>query len=174
MLRILTAAIFGLALLSTASATEREDLTPLMHSLMTWASPITGYPAPDNVPRVRFADRCDIEHFVYPDAASRECDPDASGVQAAYDHHSKTLFLQTGWSPQNLFDVSAMLHELIHHMQAEVGLNLDTVKCAPEELERPAYDAQIEWLKATGVDPFKTIGINGLFYVIVTSCGWDK
>lgn len=151
-------------------AADTPDLEPLMRSLMTWAAPATGYPAPDSVPRVRFADRCDIEAFVFPDAG-RECDTEhGEGVQAAYEHHSATIYLQTGWSPTDLSDVSTLLHELVHHMQREAGLTMDTVGCPPRDLEKPAYDAQIAWLNASGVDAFETIGINGLFYVIITSC----
>lgn len=146
-----------------------DSLDTTMRSLMTWASPATGYPVPDTVPRVRFADRCDIEAFVYPDSTS-DCDTDGSGVQAAYEHHSKTIYLQTGWSADSLFDVSALLHELIHHMQNEAGLTIDTVECPPRDLEKPAYDAQIAWINATGEDAYEVIGMNGLFYVMITSC----
>lgn len=165
MIKYLLAAL----LLVSTPAVASENLEPLMRSLMTWAAPATGYPVPESTPRVRFADRCDIEAFVFPDA-SRECDADGEGVQAAYEHHSATIYLQTGWSADSLFDVSALLHELIHHMQREVGLTIDTVKCPPRDLEKPAYDAQIAWVNATGEDAYEVLGINGLFYVMITSC----
>lgn len=141
----------------------------LILALMVWASAQTGLPVPEKIPEIRSADRCEIERLYFGDA-TRNCDEAVMKVQAIYDHRFSLLYLPDTWSPGDIYDVSMLLHELIHHMQAQAGVTADSVRCVGREIEKPAYDAQIAWLKATGLDPLEAMGINDLSYTLLTMC----
>jgi hypothetical protein len=85
-------------------------------------------------------------------------------------YEAGTVFLPHEWDASNLYHVSGLLHEIIHHMQAEEGQTPQTVGCAASALEKPAYDAQIAFLEAAGVDAFEVMGINGLALMFFTTC----
>lgn len=140
----------------------------LATALMTWAAAHTGLPVPDEMPTYRFYDRCEIHRYVMDDGTA-EC-KEGEGTYAAYDHRTNTLFLQDNWHAGDNYHVSALLHELVHHMQAKAGITRDTVACIPGEIERPAYEAQIAWLEAAGLDAHETMGINPLWLFIRLSC----
>lgn len=139
----------------------------LMLALMTWISAHTGLPMPEEQPRIVFANHCDLQRAYYNDG-THECTDD--GVQAFYMHETQVIYLQDTWGASDLYDVSVLLHELVHHMQEGSGITIKTASCAASELEKPAYDAQIAWLKAAGVDAYGTMGINGLAYYFYTVC----
>jgi hypothetical protein len=139
----------------------------LMLALMVWASAHTGLPVPANVPAIVKADRCAIQALAQPDS---ECRSD-SGPVAIYDRHRPAVHLPTGWRADNLYHVSILLHELVHHMQAESGMAMSADNpCPGQNIEKPAYDAQIAFLEAAGVDPLPTMGVNGLYLMLVLRC----
>lgn len=140
----------------------------LLTALMVWASAQTGLPVPDSFPTIRMTDRCEIVQMYSGNDAS--CDDDGPRAVAIYDPAIKTMYLPQEWQPDNLYHVSMLLHELVHHMQTEAGINFDTVTCPGKEIEQPAYDAQIAFLEGAGVDAMETMGINRLAYIFVTIC----
>lgn len=140
----------------------------LVLALMTWASAQTGLPVPEQHPEIRMIDRCQMQR-IYHDDPKIDCSGENFQVQALYDHRSATMLLPDTWSADKVYDISMLLHELVHHMQAEAGVTAETVKCVGA-VEKPAYDAQMAWLKAAGLDPMEVMGINGLAYAFLTAC----
>lgn len=140
-----------------------------MIALMTWASAHTGLPAPERLPNVVFKDACEIRLIANPQA---DCDAQY-GARALY--HAGTIILSDGWKADSLYDVSALLHELVHHLQFEAGMEMaGDNPCPGRNLEKPAYEAQFAFLEAAGVeDPIKFIGMNSMFYFFVTSCPYE-
>lgn len=139
----------------------------LMAALMIWASNATGLPVAEDMPVLVLEDRCAIQRMAYADE-NHECTAD--GVQAIYDHRTEAIYLPDTWSPTRLYDVSLLLHELIHHMQNEVGTDFDTVDCPGRDLERPAYTAQAAFIKGAGIDPWEVMRINQLALYFITTC----
>jgi hypothetical protein len=141
----------------------------LILALMTWIAAHTGLPVPDRLPEVVFATHCEIQRLAF--AGKRRCS-ETEGAVAAYDHRTRTIYLPRNWSQDNVYHVSMLLHELVHHMQAEDGLHMGVPGICPgRDLEQPAYSAQIAWLKEAGVeDPLAMMGMNALYLVMVTSC----
>ena len=90
----------------------------------------------------------------------------APHIGALYSHKDDTIYLPDGWNPDNLRDRSALLHELVHHLQMA-----NNVKAACRaEYEWDAYRLQIAWLREKGIeDPLKFLGIN-LMAIYVFSC----
>lgn len=144
-------------------------MNALIAALTTWIAAATGLPVPDRPPTVDFASPCQIERLVTGDAL-RPC-PKTVRYVAAYDHRIARITLPKGWNAGDLYDVSTLLHELVHHMQASAGQVIDPRKpCSGPALEKPAYDAQIAFLEAAGVDALAVMGINALMLMVVTQC----
>jgi len=135
----------------------------LILALMTWASTQTGLPVPDTVPIVKHVSAEQMWHMARPGT-----EYDADGAQQYLGLYANgVMWLRDDWSTDNVRDVSILLHESVHHMQAEAGTEY---RCRGES-ERVAHEVQFAWLEAAGLDPFETIGINKLYYVMVTTCG---
>lgn len=144
----------------------------LMAALMVWASAQTGLPVPDAMPRIAMADSCEIDRLHKGDA-SRPCDQEGTRAVAIYDHRIDTIFLPDTWKADSLYHVSMLLHELVHHMQDNTGLNMETAPCPGRDLEKPAYEAQFAFLKAAGLDPMPASGLNKMAYFFIVGCEQD-
>jgi hypothetical protein len=68
-------------------------------------------------------------------------------LRGYYDPSSATIYLFEPWSVLNPYDVSVLLHELVHHRQH----SLPHWEC-PNAQERPAYRLQDHWLRERGLD----------------------
>lgn len=135
----------------------------LILALMTWASAQTGLPVPDTPPIVKHATAEQMHYMAQP---GTEYDA-ASAQQYLGLYANGVMWLRDDWDVGNVRDVSVLLHEVVHHMQEEAGAEY---RCRVAS-ERVAHEAQFAWLEAAGLDPFETIGMNKLFYVMVTTCG---
>jgi hypothetical protein len=137
----------------------------LMIALMSWASAHTGLAVPESLPELRHESYCTIQQIV---RAGLICSTD-SGPVAAYDFRTSTIYLPDDWRGDDIYHLSALLHELIHHMQAEAGMTM-TGSCSGKHVERPAYAAQMDWLAAAGLDPYRVMGIDEFYLRFRTSC----
>ena len=115
------------------------------------------------------ADRPAI-HFVTPaEMAARYGAPENNGLeyQALYSREERAIYLPNDWHSDSLRNKSALLHELVHHLQRENNVE---VPCTAA-LERQAYDLQVKWLGEQGVDdPYGLIGTNELGIYMVSVC----
>lgn len=141
----------------------------LLLALMVWASAQTGLPVPEELPEIAIEKQCEIERLFY-DNSERDCGESPISVQAIYDTRHSRMLLPESWSAKNLYDVSMLVHEIVHHLQTSAGVTPASVSCTGRDLEKPAYDAQIAWLEAAGLDAFETMGINRLAYRLLTMC----
>ncbi len=137
----------------------------LMLAMFVWISAQTGLPVPTEMPTIVKLEPCELQHRVSP---TTECGGDIT-VNAGYE--LGTLFLRSDWRSDDIFDLSTLLHELVHHAQYEAGMPMGIFNpCPGTNLEKPAYDAQIAWLRAAGVEPLKTMHITPTLLASVTSC----
>ena len=146
----------------TPSPIPRGDhaLNALVPAYIAWIVAQTGLSAPDHPP-IRFATATEM--------AMRYGSPENSGLelQALYSRTEGAIYLPRQWLPDDLRQKSALLHELVHHVQKSNNMDLPCVAA----YERQAYDLQIKWLREQGVDdPYALIGINGLGIYIVSVC----
>ena len=127
---------------------------------IAWIVAQTGLSAPDHPPI----------HFATPaEMTLRYGSPENSGLelQALYNRAKGEIYLPRQWQPDDLRQKSALLHELVHHVQK---FNNVEVPCVAA-YERQAYDLQIKWLREQGVDdPYALIGINELGIYMVSVC----
>jgi len=82
-------------------------------------------------------------------------------LRGYYDPRRSTIYLVEPWSPDNPFDVSTLLHELVHHRQQSA-----TYWECPNAQERPAYRLQDRWLRERGLDSH----INWLVVLMASRC----
>jgi hypothetical protein len=132
--------------------------------LMVWISSVSGLPLPEDVPEIRRIDPARMATLaVGPGAADPEAE---SGYLALYHADSRTVLLRHDWDMRDLRDRSILVHELVHHLQAEAGRDY----LCKGEMEREAYEIQAVWLEARGAELFEVMNMNGLFLFAVTRC----
>ena len=135
-------------------------LNSLIAAYIAWIVAQTGLSVPGHPP----------VHLVTPaEMAKRHGAPEVSGLelQALYNRTEGTIYLPQTWLPDDLRQKSALLHELVHHVQWSNNIDLPCVAA----YERQAYDLQIKWLREQGVeDPYALIGINELGIYMLSVC----
>ncbi len=88
-------------------------------------------------------------------------------IRALYSPKDHIIYLPENWKPSDLHDRSALLHELVHHLQA---LNNVKAKCLAA-CEPQAFHLQIEWLHEQGSqDPHKFIGVDEFTISVISQC----
>jgi hypothetical protein len=135
-------------------------LNSLVAIYIAWIVAQTGLSAPAH-PAIHFATPAQM--------AMRYGSPENSGLelQALYNRTEGAIYLPLAWLPDDLRQKSALLHELVHHVQRSNNMELPCVGA----YERQAYDLQIKWLRAQGVDdPYALIGINELSIYMLSVC----
>ena len=132
----------------------------LIVALMIWASQATGLPYPQALPNVVLRSQAEI-------CAELEIDcRDDTTILGAYDDSTDTIYLHEPWNAQNIADTSTLLHELVHYMQDQADA---TYPCS-QEREAEAYDAEIAWWKAMGLDYFEVLQRDRLYHMMITTC----
>jgi hypothetical protein len=132
--------------------------------LMVWISSVSGLPLSDDTPEITRVDPAEMARLAKgPGVAA----PDVkSGYLALYHADSRTVMLRRDWDMRDLRDRSILVHELVHHLQAEAGRDY----VCKGAMEREAYDIQADWLEARGADLLEVMNMNGLFLYAVTRC----
>jgi hypothetical protein len=139
----------------------------LIKVLLVWISGVTGLPVGEGQPSIRLEAPASIQAFVNPQQ-SRLAGARVEHVMAYYDARREQIVLRRGWRADNPFDVSILVHELVHFMQDEAGRRYP----CPGAREKEAYAAQEAWLQSQGIDLFDNdvLPINRMFVLVVTSC----
>jgi hypothetical protein len=143
----------------------------LLAAIIAFVVAQTGMTAPVFHPIVEFKTSCEIRRHFY-NEPTRECDKHNSiDVAALYDHNIKTIMLNSNWSATDLSDVALLVHEVTHFIQDENGVVMGSGNaCHGQIVEKPAYEAQFAFLKAAGVDPYITSGIDEIGLLLATRC----
>ena len=132
----------------------------LVATYLAWIIAQTGWSAADRPPI----------HFVAPSELIRlSGSPENNGleVQALYSVSEGSIYLPQEWLPNDARQKSALLHELVHHVQRSNNIDLPCVAA----YERQAYDLQIKWLREQGVDdPYALIETNELSIYMLSVC----
>ena len=134
--RISLAVLLGLASMAWASNDESRPEVPsaLIPKLNAWLDAKTEYRDRQTQPRILLidAERAEDLHGVANRSGGR--------IRGLYDADTGTIYLTKPWSPDDLHDVSVLLHEMVHHRQAGKHWY-----CAQAQ-EWRAYQIQSQWL----------------------------
>ena len=87
-------------------------------------------------------------------------------VPAAIIGDLDSLYDREGWSGKTPADVSALVHELVHHLQNVAGMKFG----CPQEREKDAYEAQRAWLALFDRTLEQEFEINPLMVLARTNC----
>lgn len=87
-------------------------------------------------------------------------------LHAFYHVGSRTIYLSDDWRPDTAAGLSVLVHEAVHHLQAEAGV---AYPCAGQR-EKLAYDAQDRWLRQFGTSLAEEFGIDALTRLSRTAC----
>ncbi len=158
--RLVAALFLGMGTHACETRAEGVDPPPrviadLVADLDHWLDERCSYDHPDDEgPSIGFID---VGTELMVGGALCEVTDDMRGF---YDPDRLKVFLVRPWSPEDTFDISVLLHELVHYRQEEYDW-----RCVGE-MERPAYRLQEEWLEEQGVDA----GFNWVAIYLLSRC----
>ena len=89
-------------------------------------------------------------------------------VLATYDPWARTVYPREDWSGATPVELSILLHELVHHLQASAAQRF----ACPQESEELAYAAQERWLGQFGRSLHADFEIDPFTLLVVTQCAW--
>jgi hypothetical protein len=87
-------------------------------------------------------------------------------VMGAYDEAGRTIYLTEGWNGRTPDELSVLVHEMVHHLQASADMRF----ACPAEREVLAYRAQDAWLRLFGTDLKSAFGIDAATLLVATVC----
>lgn len=135
---------------------DARTMGALVAHLDTWLDQNTDLPRRDSVPEIRM-----ITPARAASLAPGKLWAGQDTLRGLYDPESESIWLVRPWDARNPFDVSTLLHELVHHRQAVAGHWY-----CPGAQELPAYRIQQAWLNEMGLEP----DVNWIAVVLEAGC----
>lgn len=133
-----------------------QSLSDLIHHLDDWLDNNSDLPRRANPPEIRFLDKYSAAAFSASKHSAR-----MGRLRGLYDPDSQTIWLLHPWNQHDPYSVSVLLHEQMHHRQAEAGHWY-----CPGAQELPAYRIQQKWLAQFGLEP----NVNWIAVVLDAGC----
>lgn len=125
---------------------------------MMMASRLSGLPVAEELP---------VVHFLPQDqmcVAMESCGIDQE-VLGHYSWITGVLTLPIGWAPSDSYNFGTLLHEMVHHLQAEKWPTKKSRPC-DGEIEKLAYAAEHKFYKSLGLEP----DIDAMSLLFLTIC----
>lgn len=147
---------------SALSLQSEPQAQPVLLELLDWVAARTGQHDLD-LPQICHVSRNQL-------ARLRDVHGSGSGpfeTIALYRRDPATIFMSGIFRPDSPVSRSVIVHELVHHAQAQRGRRF----ACPQLAEREAYELQDEWLVQYGLDVKSVFGMNDLGYFLLTNCG---
>lgn len=148
----------------------------LLTAIVTWLSFNLELPANYGHPVVEFASQQEIERLHRTGVSLEKFssytvnNPTASGgrsdIVAVYSEESRTITLEDTWTGVSPAELSVLVHEMVHHLQAVSELKYE---CAGAR-ERLAYEAQEKSLGHFGRSIEAEFGIDQFTLKVLTTC----
>ncbi len=136
-------------------------MAAMMKLMIVWLCANFDLQSTERLPRVELLPAHQLALLHYGSAGSSGDD-----VVSLYDDISQTIYLKNDWSGKTPAETSALLHELVHHLQ-----NLASTRYScPEEREALAYRAQKSWLALFGETLEEDFGIDEFTLKVKTLC----
>lgn len=155
--------IFGaMPALATPEAARPRDAPPLLDTIVLWLSANFDLPASGQAPLLATLTAADLVLMRY--GAEAQVAP--GEVVALYDDAGGTIYLSEGWTGHSPAELSVLVHEVVHHLQAVS----DQRFACPAERERLAYRAQGEWLALFGETLTTAFDIDPAALLVGTVC----
>jgi hypothetical protein len=154
----------GLAMLlaGQAAAAPEVPFAALGTALGAFVAVALGTAAPPP-PEIGFADADGLRTLRYGAGAAAP----ALELVALYDDADRRILLPAGWTGSTPAELSVLVHELVHHLQASEGRRY---ACGGER-EAEAYAVQARWLALFGETLEGAFGIDAMTRLVLTRCG---
>ena len=158
---VVTAALCLSAVVGAACA-EQQSEPSLLETIELWLVSNFDLPPTENTPELRAMTAADLVALRHgPDSSVSPGD-----VVAAYDHGSRTIYVIDGWRGHDAAELSVVVHEMVHHLQASAGMRFS----CPAERERLAYEAQDAWLQLFAQNLTSALNIDPAALLVSTVC----
>jgi len=153
--------------------------TALLTAMVLWICTNFDLPPDYTHPNIKFLPASEINSLrfrAFTAAQQRELlsQQSASASQAGrreavavYDDESNTIFLLDTWKGDTPADLSVLIHEMVHHLQARGHIRYE---CGGAR-EAPAYAAQEKWLGLFGHSLESDFEIDPFTLKVSTMCG---
>ena len=129
---------------------------------LTWLSSNFDLPVRDDHPAIQLVPSEQLAMLRYGAIAGAN----ANEPIAVYDDRAKTIYLSENWTGATAADISALVHELVHHLQNATGLSYQ----CPGAREALAYEAQEKWLSLFGTNLLAQFDIDPMTLKLRTAC----
>ncbi len=151
----------------------------LLNAIVAWLAINFGLSSTAEMPAVRFAPPLEIA-FLHYEAFTEETQRrviamyaaapanDRREVVSVYDERRRTIVLRQDWTGKTPAELSEVVHEMVHHLQAAEGLHY----ACPEQREKLAYEAQEKWLGMFKTNLEREFDIDALTLLATTNCGF--
>ncbi len=126
-----------------------------------WVAAELDLPLPEVMPVVVFTSPRSMVELRYGMAANERL-----SVTALYHARTSRIFLADDWTGATPKEVSILVHEMVHHVEAQAGVRHP----CPGLRERNAYRLQQEWLMENGSDLNRAFGMNPMQVARNSSC----
>ena len=150
-------------------AEDAEHRRAFLNALVVWLSKNFDLPARFEHPAIRFVPAQAIVAMRY--AAFINDPTKVAGVQgdvvAVYNTDAQTIFLRDDWKGATPAEVSVLVHEMVHHLQALAQLKF----ACPQEREQMAFRAQQRWLGAFDTDLEREFELDPFTVLVNSNCG---
>ncbi len=135
---------------------DAKTLPDLISQLNRWLDANTDLPHRETQPEIHWIGQAQAASMTPARHASQ-----AGHARGLYDPQTVRIYLVRPWDARNPLDVGVLLHELVHHRQAEAG----HWYCAGAQ-ELPAYRLQDAWMSNLGLKA----DINWIAVVLEAGC----
>jgi hypothetical protein len=149
--------------LSTPVAVAKPVQPPsLIDIIATWLEANFDLPSTEKLPTLATLPAAELVEIRYGPGSTV-----APGeVVAAYDDDTQTIYLAEGWTGRSPAQLSVLVHEMVHHLQASADMRF----ACPGEREVVAFRAQEAWLELFGQDLESAFGIDRAMLLFATVC----
>ncbi|WP_287177417.1 DUF6647 family protein [Mesorhizobium sp.] len=153
---------FCFATTAPVAAAEMQNTKPLLNAVELWLVANFRLPPATALPRVVTVPSPKLVEMRYgPGSQVAEGE-----VMAAYDEASRTIYVTDGWTSRSPADLSVLVHEMVHHLQASAEMRF----ACPAEREVLAYRAQDAWLQLFGSDLESAFDMDPAMLLVATVC----
>ncbi|MFO1111138.1 MAG: DUF6647 family protein [Bradyrhizobium sp.] len=158
-----------------SSAEASAAAENLVGEISDWLTANFELPATQQRPAIRFLSQTELQDMRYRTTLDGSVQAEgeaagqsrtASGVVALYDHTKRTIFLPEDWTGKGPAEQSALVHEMVHHLQNLAGLRFE----CPAAREKLAYKAQDRWLGRFGTDLETEFKLDPFSILMASAC----
>lgn len=141
---------------------------PLLSALIGWIVAHSNLPHTQELPHIVRVSPERLAELLHraPRLTDAAITANADDLLSVYRDDEKTIYLREEWTGKTQAELSILVHELVHHLQAMGRVKFN---CG-QEREKLAFDMQDRWLKLWERSLESEFGIDGFSLLAKTNC----